>query len=64
MGEYATFLAKLDEYEADLQADFPLSAHLPTHENVRAIAKVIEHEITKCMFTSFSFYRRTQVTQI
>ena len=60
MGEYATFLSKIEEYEADLLAEFPISPHIPTHENIKAIAKLIEHEITKCMvflsFLSFSLY--------
>jgi hypothetical protein len=51
-GEYTAFLAKIDEYEADLQAEFPLSSHLPTRENLRAIAKLVEHEITKCVSLS------------
>lgn len=50
MGEYAHFLSTIENFENELNSEYPISAHIPTQGNLRNVAKLVEHEITKCMF--------------
>jgi len=47
MGEYAHFLAQIETYEKEIKEEYPRSPHIPTEGNLRNVAKLVEHEITK-----------------